>query len=176
MEAILHKNDNQEYNKTCISSEPTNEKYKLVVKHLPLSWGYNDSNNNYVESTTEQPINEFIDHIVKLAEDGIQQLKNPKPMIPLTLEQEAIFETSTNCQICTKELLPYNNRTVEYNANAVHYQCRIKVATNYTSARLDPTLFEIYKQTKICYLCNLPLTLYNLERVRDHCHITGNYR
>ena len=45
MEAILQKNDNQNYNQTRISSESTDAKYKLVVKHLPLSWGYYDSNN-----------------------------------------------------------------------------------------------------------------------------------
>ena len=104
LETILQKNDKEEagYKETFISSENTNDKYKLVVKRLPLSWGYYDSNNYYMESLNKEPIDEFINHIVKLAEDGINQLTNPKPMIPLTLEEQTNFETSTKCNICTK--------------------------------------------------------------------------
>ena len=68
-------------------------------------------------------IDDFINHIVKLAEDGIKQLTNPKsglfspdrslrPMNPLTFDQQYNFENSTHCHICTKELNPYIYRKV----------------------------------------------------------------
>ena len=41
----------------------------------------------------------FVDHIIKLAKENINQIINPKPMNPLTSEQEFNFENSTHCHI-----------------------------------------------------------------------------
>ena len=53
MEAILFKQGNNNYEETFISSKEDlaseNKKYKLIVKHLSLSWGYYDSSNKYIE-------------------------------------------------------------------------------------------------------------------------------
>ena len=84
-------------------------------------------------------------------------------MNPLTSDQQRNFEISTHCHICTKELNPYTNRKVKYNGNAVHYRCRNIFEEKYKSAYLDKSLFDAYKQTKECFICHQPLTLYTLK-------------
>ena len=93
-------------------SNKEDEKYKLVVKHISQSWRYYDDYNKYIDCYNKNPINDFINHIVKLAEDRLKQLTNPKTMNLLTSDQQRNFETSTHCHICTKELNPYTNRKV----------------------------------------------------------------
>ena len=94
-------------------------------------------------------------------------------MNPLTPEQEFNFQNSTHWHICKKALLPYDNRRVEYQSNAVHFKCR---PTSYKSVYINKEIFENYKNATLCSICNLPLPQYGQERVRDHCHITGNFR
>ena len=103
MAAVLQNYDNNSYKKAIMSTSNEEDKnYKLVVKHIIQSWGYYDNYQKYIDCHNKNLINDFINHIVKLAEDGIKQLTNPKTMNPLTSDQQRNFETSIHCHICKK--------------------------------------------------------------------------
>ena len=71
------------------------------------------------ERSDNPAINKFVDHIIKLAKDCINQIINPKPMNPLTSKQKYNFQI-LHIVICV--LMHYNNMNIEeLNIRAMHY-------------------------------------------------------
>jgi len=138
-----------------------------TLQHLAYKYIHYD----YRSTSKSDVIDEWIKHILQLADNKINTIKNPVSMKELTREQLKSFKTDTICNSCKKPLYPWEYKKVEYNQHAIHLKCK---PNDYNSKRIED--FESFKNESLCYLCKKTITPYKDERVRDHDHVTGEYR
>ena len=113
----------------------------------------------------------MIDEEVK---EIVEIYKNITP-IELTAEDNEKFQSAVDCHICSKKL--NNSKTIPFNKEPIHQSClpdRYKGDTEFSlSGVMDNDDWCNYYKKSNCAICKDLLTG---ETVRDHDHLTGEFR
>ena len=96
---------------TYIKEESRNNNTQVFQEHIPCSFAFKvtsidpDCNPEIVVNKGEDAADQFIETLQKQASDIYNHyIKNPKPMIPLTIDEEEQFNRVESCHICSKPL------------------------------------------------------------------------
>lgn len=95
------------------------------------------------------------------------------------------YKTATTCHVCNENLLYPEHRDAvdvfDYNSGSYQYQahkeCKWKDRSKFVGPLAKECTKDVSDTQQDCMLCSKPLLRYHfLDKVRDHCHITGKYR
>ena len=124
--------------------------YKKLNEHQPCAVGYyficnyDESKSYYRDHVGEDSSAWFIKELRALAEAVDEILKNPKPMDPLTPEEELKFQNTPFCHICERQFKDVDERVRDHShlsgkfRGAAHNKCNI----NYKDWRTIPVIFH----------------------------------
>ena len=136
--------------------------HRKMHEHLPCAVGYyficsyDDTKSYYRDHVGEDSPAWFVQELRNLAEEVDEILKNPKPMDPLTDEEEHAFQTALFCHICELPFAEGEERVRDHShltgkfRSAAHMGCNL----NFKDWRTIPVIFHNLTGYDSHYLIN----------------------